>query len=540
MLSVTNLEKRFADRLVFEQVGFTVNPGDRVGLVGPNGAGKTTLFAIIAGDLAPDSGAVTLTARATIGYLRQGFADRPEATLADLLDVPVHGLLAANRRLDEAAAALAEPAVDGAGDATLTAYVDALAAFEAAGGYAMLDSLETMLAALGLPGVDLATPAANLSGGEKTRAGLSALLARKPDLLLLDEPTNHLDPQALEWLEDFVAGYPGTIVVVSHDRAFLDRVATQIFELDDRLLTAYPGNYGDYLAAKDAAAEAQALAYGREQREISRVQEAIRKNAHYANTIELGTIDFAIRAKAKRIARAATVRTRRLERQLESGEMAEKPRRRWGLALDLGDVPENGRDVAILDGIDVTLGGKSILRGVDLHIRDGERVVLTGQNGAGKSTLLRLISGDLTPDAGSVRLGAGVVVGRFAQEQETVARDRTVLDQVRAVANISETDARNLLHLFLFGGDTVFALAGDLSYGERARLALALLTLKGANFLLLDEPLNHLDLQAREQFEEALTQYSGTLLMVLHDRYATERLATRVLAVEAGNLRQII
>ncbi len=538
MLSVSNLAKRFAERLVFEDIGFTVNPGDRIGLVGPNGAGKTTLFRILTGDLAPDSGAVGIALRTEIGHLRQGFADQPEATLGDLLDVPAHGLFTAHRDLDAATAALADPAVDA--DEGLTAYDHTLAAFEAAGGYAMLDRVETLLANLGLPTLDFTTPAANLSGGEKTRAGLAALLARQPDLLLLDEPTNHLDPQALDWLEDFVTAYPGAIVVVSHDRAFLDRVATQIFELDSGHLTVYHGNYTDHLAAKDAAAAAQAMAYGREQREIARVQQALRKNAHYANTIELGTIDFAIRAKAKRIARSATVRERRLERQLESGEMTERPQRRWGLALDLGEVPENGRDVAILEDIDISLGGRPILRDVDLHIRDGERVVLTGQNGSGKSTLLRLISGDLTPDAGAIRLGAGVVVGRFAQEQETVVLDRSVLDQVRAVATLSETEARNLLHLFLFGGETVFKLAGDLSYGERARLALAILTLKGANFLLLDEPLNHLDLQAREQFEEALTRFSGTLLMVLHDRYATERLATRVLAVADGHLHQVI
>ncbi len=536
MLTVSNLAKQFAGQRIFEHVGFSVNPGDRIGLVGPNGAGKTTLFAILAGDLAQDSGAVSIATRTEVGYLRQGFADRPEATLADLLDIPANGLLAAHEELDRAIASLS--ASDD--EAALQTYDSAMARFEDAGGYAMLDSLETMLSALGLPGIDLSTPAANLSGGEKTRAGLAALLARKPDLLLLDEPTNHLDPQALSWLEDFVASYQGAIMIVSHDRAFLDRVATQIFELDEGHMTIYHGNYSDYLAAKDAAAEAQAIAYGREQREIARVQAAIRKNAGYANSIELGTIDFAIRAKAKRIARAATVREKRLERQLESGEMTERPQRRWGLALDLGDVPENGRDVAILDDITVTLGDRKILDGVDLHIRDGERVVLTGQNGSGKSTLLRVIDGEITPDSGTLRIGTGVVIGRFAQEQETVDPSRTVLEQVRRFGTLSETDARNFLHLYLFGGDTVFKLAGDLSYGERARLALALLTLKGANVLLLDEPLNHLDLHARDQFEEALSSFSGTLLMVLHDRYATERLATRVLTVEGGRVREYV
>lgn len=537
MLSVSYLSKHFADRLVFEQVSFNINSGDRVGLVGPNGTGKTTLFAILAGDLRPDSGAVSLDPKASLGYLRQGFADQPEATLADLLDVPSHGLMRARARLDTATEALADPNADQ--DAALAAYDQALAAFEDAGGYPALDALDTMLAGLGLPGLDLSRPASTLSGGEKTRAGLAALLARKPDLLLLDEPTNHLDPDALDWLEKFVLDYPGAIVLVSHDRAFLDGVATEIFELDEAKLTIYHGNYSAFLRAKNAAAEAQEIAYARQQREIARVEDEIRKLAGYASSIEHGTIDFAIRAKAKRIARSATVRERRLERQLESGDAVEKPKRRWGLALDLGEGPQSGQDVAILDGVDVSLGGRPVLCDVDLHIRDGERVVLVGPNGAGKSTLLRVVTGEQRPDAGTVRLGSGVVVGLFAQEQETVALDRSPLEQVRAVAAMSETEARTFLHLYLFGGDTVFQRAGNLSYGERARLALALLTLRGANFLLLDEPLNHLDLPARERFEEALARFNGTLLMVLHDRYATERLATRVVELRNGRLREI-
>ena len=536
MLSVSDVSLRFGDRPVLDRISFNVNAGDRLGLVGPNGAGKSTLLAILTRALSPDSGSVSLAPGTTVGHLRQGFADLPGATLADLLDAPTRGLLTAQRRLESATATFTDPAADQ--DVTLAAYDVALATFEARGGYAALDDLFALLDGLGVGGVDLTTPVDALSGGQKTRAGLAALLASRSALLLLDEPTNHLDADALHWLERFVQGYRGAVLVVSHDRAFLDSVITTVLDLDvaTHTLTSYAGNYSAYLAAKRAAEEAQADVYARQQREIARIEQDIRVVASHALATEKSTHHFFPRARAKRVARTAKVRERKLERQLASEEMVDKPERRWGLALDFAERAESGRDVAIVEAADVELGGRRILQDIDLHIRFGERLALTGPNGSGKSTLVRLLVGELEPSAGHVRLGAGVIPGRYAQEQETVDLNRTVLDQARAAAPLSETEARTFLHGYLFGGDAVHARAGDLSYGERARLALALLALSGANFLLLDEPLNHLDLPSRERFEEALTRFGGTLLVVLHDRYAVERLATRVLELRNGRL----
>ena len=539
MFTATNLSKRFGDDLILDSISFSLNRGDRIGLVGPNGAGKTTLLAIIAGDLEPDSGTSSRTPGTQIGYLRQGFADLPEGTLADLLDIPTDGLLSASRHLDSATAALADD--DRNPDDVAAAYERALDRFDAAGGYEALDRLTALLHQLGLPEDDLSRSLATLSGGQKTRAGLAGLLAADPDLLLLDEPTNHLDLDALDWLAGFLAAYDGALLVVSHDRGFLDTIATTIFELDPdiRSLTTYPGNYSDYVAARRAAEATQREAYGRQQRDIARIERDIRQTASAAKGIEKGTDNDHWRRIAKKVARTAKVRERKLERLLDSEERIDKPERHWGLALTFDDVGDGARDVAILDAVSVSLGGKPVLHDVDLHLRGGDRVALIGPNGAGKSTLVRVLSDELAPDNGTVRLGPGVQVGHFSQEQGTLDLDRTVLAQARSAAPGSETELRTFLHRFLFGGDMVHRRVGDLSYGERARLMLALLVLRGATLLLLDEPLNHLDVGAREQFEQALAQFDGTILMVLHDRFAIERLATRVVELRAGHLREI-
>jgi ATP-binding cassette subfamily F protein 3 len=379
-----------------------------------------------------------------------------------------------------------------------------------------------------------------LSGGQKTRAGLAALLASKPSILLLDEPTNHLDIDALDWLESLIASYRGAVLIVSHDRAFLDRTATSIFELDadTHKLTTYAGNYGDYLVAKAAEELAVAQAYERQQREIARIEQDVRAVAGHALKTERATQDDFLRGRAKKVARTAKVRERKLERLLDSSDRIDRPERKWGLALSFADGAETSRDVVIVDNATVELGDKRILKGVDLHIRAGDRIAVTGPNGGGKTTLVRLLAGLITPVSGVVKIGPSVVPGLYAQEQETVNSHLSVLEQARAAAPLSETEARNFLHQFLFGGDMVFRPASELSYGERARLALALLVLRGANFLVLDEPLNHLDLPSRERFEQALAQFEGTLLIVLHDRYAIERITNRVIVILDGHLRE--
>lgn len=534
MLTVNDLAKRFGDTLLFDHVSFSINPGDRIGLVGPNGAGKSTLLRMLVGDDPRDGGAISISPSTTVGYLRQGFADVPNGSLADLLDIPTHGLLTAHRALEAATAAFGDVALDPAVASDAFAY--ATDRFEALGGYGALAELEGLLDRFGLGDMALDRPLAALSGGQKTRAGLAGLLATRPDVLILDEPTNHLDSEALTWLEDFLVDYPGAVLIVSHDRGFLDAVVTGIFELDPQAnaLKQYAGGYSAYVAAKRHEEAAAQEAWQRQQVEVARVKRDIQALESRARTIEASTIDYAVRKKAAKIARPGVVRKKKLERMLESEDAAVRPERRWGMALDLAGSAEGARDVVVLSGVRVAFEGREVLKGVDLLVRHGERVAVLGPNGSGKTTLMRVIAGELAPDAGNLRIGANVKVGYFSQEQQTLQLDRTILDHARVAAAMSESDLRTFLHKFLFGGDAVHRRVRNLSYGERARLMLALLVLRGTTLLLLDEPLNHLDIQAREEFEQALEKFPGTILAVLHDRYTVQRLATRVIELRDG------
>jgi ATP-binding cassette, subfamily F, member 3 len=537
MFTVNDVSRRFGDTLLFEHVTFSINPGDRIGLIGPNGSGKSSLLRILTGEDAPDTGHVHVAPGATLGYLRQGFSDIPDGTIADLIDIPAKGLLAANHRMETATSALGSPAsVDPA--VAAEAFTRAMDAFEARGGYAAMAQLEAYLDRFGLADVPMERTLASLSGGQKTRAGLAALLITRPDLLVLDEPTNHLDADALEWLASFLKGYTGAMVIVSHDRAFLDAIATEILfiDRDSCSATLYPGNYSHFLATKRHEEEEAEAEWMRQQATVARITRDIRAAEGKARSIESSTIDYAIRKKAAKIARPAVVRKKKLERMLESADAAERPERHWGLSLDFGEPAGGARDALVLDDVHVSLGEKTVLVGADLHIRHGDRVALLGGNGSGKTTLMRVITGEVQPDSGRVRVGTGVRVGYFAQEQQTLDPRLTVLEQASREASMTEGELRAELHKFLFGGETVHRNIADLSYGERARLMLALLVLQETSLLLLDEPMNHLDIDARQEFEEALVAFPGTMLMVLHDRYAVERLATRVVEIREGRI----
>jgi ATP-binding cassette, subfamily F, member 3 len=536
MFMINDVSKRFGDTLLFEHVTFSINPGDRLGLVGPNGAGKSTLLRILTGDLAPDTGSVFRPAGISIGYLRQGFSDIPHGTLGDLIDVPTGGLVRAHDAVEQSTASFGDQEVDPLDAAdTLERASDE---FEALGGYTTLAELEALLDRFGLTDVQMDRPLSTLSGGQKTRAGLAGLLVTRPDILMLDEPTNHLDADALAWLSSFLADYPGAILIVSHDRAFLDDVATAILALDDRekTITRYAGNYSDFIAAREHEAEEAEAAWHRQQVTVARIKRDIQAAESKSRSIESSTIDYAVRKKAAKIARPAVVRKKKLQRMLDSEEAAERPERRWRLSLDFANPDGGARDVVRIEGASVRLGDRSVLEDVDLQVRHGDRVALLGANGSGKTTLMRLIAGDLEPDSGVVRIGPNVRVGYFAQEQQTLDPKRTILDHARQAASMPEGELRAELHKFLFGGEMVHRRVAELSYGERARLMLSLLVLRGTTVLLLDEPMNHLDLDAREEFEEALASFGGTIIMVLHDRYSVERLATRVVLLEAGRL----
>jgi ATP-binding cassette subfamily F protein 3 len=534
MLSVTNLSRGFGGRAILESISFLINRGERAGLIGPNGAGKSTLLRIIAGLERADSGSVSLSPGERVGMLRQGFADLADGTLADLLDLPTSGLASAAAALD-----VTLQTSDGS-DAWLLRYDAAQTHFDVLGGYTRVAELETLLAALGLGHRPWGTPLADLSGGEKTRAGLAALINSRPEFLLLDEPTNHLDAEGQRFLAELLRDYDGGILIVSHDRRFLDEVATRLLILDDQGtgMEQFAGNYSAWREAKEREADSQAAAYRRQQEEIARIRGDIRAVASHAQATEKATTNDYLRGRSKKVARTAVVRAKKLERMLESTEMVVKPDRRWTMAAEFAPAVESGRDVVALHDARVVLGDRLVLDDVDLLIRAGDRIAVTGPNGAGKTTLLKLIAGELEPTSGRVRLGANVRPGWFAQEQETLNLNLSPVQLVRLRSEMSEGEARAFLHRFLFTAANVLIPVRALSYGERSRLALALLVLEGCNLLLLDEPLNHLDITSREQFEQALSEFDGTLVIVLHDEFAAERICTRFLQVGEGRVTE--
>ncbi len=545
MLQVSNVSKSFGDNLIFEKVSFTVNAGQRVGLVGPNGCGKTTLLRIILGELQPDTGSAWLSpGNARAGYLAQALEYQPGQTVGQVLKGARAGLIEAQRRLKALSVEMAAAQGDELAR-LLEEYDRALDAFERLGGYQVEARGDAVLDGLDLGSLDQDTPVEILSGGQKTRLGLARLLLSGlsgQSLLLLDEPTNHLDIEALEWLEGFLQSFEGGTLIVSHDRTFLDRTVTAILEMDPLTRTAneYPGNYSDYVRAKEREREKHWAAYKEQREYIAHLRGTIDAKKGYAKSIELGTIDFGPRKIAKMIARKAVVQQRRLERLLDSEECIDKPEQSWQMKLEFVDTPPSGRDVLHLEDVAMGFGGTELFRDVNLTLRAGDRIVLVGPNGAGKTTLARLVRGELAPLAGRGRLGAGVKLGYYAQEQEGLDPESTPYETIRAVAPLNQTRVRSFLHYFLFGGDDVFQPVGSLSYGERARLVLARLVAQGCNFLLLDEPINHLDIPSRERFEQAMAAFEGTVLAIVHDRYFIERFATGLWAIEGGTIRTYV
>ncbi len=539
MLQASNVSKSFGDNLIFERVSFTVNRGERAGLVGPNGCGKTTLLKIILGEVSPDSGSAWLSpASVRVGYLAQALEYEPGQTVGQVMKAAVAGLSTAEQHV----VALSGRMAGAQGDELrrlMAEYDRALDTFERLGGYTLEARTDAILDGLGLCDLDQDTPVEILSGGQKTRLGLARLLLSNPDLLLLDEPTNHLDIEALEWLEQFLQRLPGAALIVSHDRTFLDRTVSVILEMDPlaHSVTVYPGTYSDYVESKEREREKQWAAYKDQQEFIAHLQSTLAAKKGYARSIEQGTIDFGPRKIAKGIARKAVVQQRRLQRLLDSEDRIDRPERTWQMKLEFVDTPSSGRDVLVLEGVTMGFGDQELFRDVNLTLRAGERIALIGPNGSGKTTLARLILGELEPLAGRVRLGVGVRPGYYAQEQEDLDPETTPYEAIRAVAPMNQTKARTFLHYFLFRGDEVFLPVGSLSFGERARLVLACLVAQGCNFLVLDEPINHLDIPSRSRFEQAMTAFQGTILAIVHDRYFIERFATGLWSVQGGTIR---
>jgi ATP-binding cassette subfamily F protein 3 len=445
----------------------------------------------------------------------------------------------------EAAAEVERLAMASAFDpARLPEYQAALDRLEALGGTSPINLRDNILQNLGLDQVPLNSPIATLSGGQKTRLGLAKVLLGVPNLLLLDEPTNHLDLPMLKWLEERLSNFTGAVLLVSHDRVFLDRAVNRVLYLDPQTHTVrgYAGNYTRYMEDSLAEHERQWDVYQQQEAEIRRMKHDIARTMEQARSVERSTTPRQpnVRRIAKKVANKAKSREKKLDRFLDSDERVEKPRPSWQMKVDFGDLPESGKDVLRLDNVSVGYGERVLLRDVSLSMRHGERIALIGENGAGKSTLVKTIVGQLQPLQGEVRLGVNVRVGYFAQEQDVLDPNSTPLLSLQATVPMNDTEARSFLHFFLFTGDQPLTLNQALSYGERARLMLALLVAQGCNFLILDEPLNHLDIPSRTQFEKALTNFEGTALAVVHDRYFIQGFASRVWAVEGEHVLEYL
>ena len=510
LLTIQNIQKYFGAELCLRNISCVLDAQDRAGIIGENGVGKTTLIKIITGELYPDDGIVTLAHGATVGYLEQNSVLDPACTVYGEMENAFRSVLDAMDEMKRLERQMAECPGD---HMLLERHAQLSAVVDAADGYNMDTQIKKILNGMAFPAPDYQKSVAVLSGGEHTRLCLAKLLLQKPDLLILDEPTNHLDFETMEWLESYLKTYPGAILVVSHDRYFLDAVCNRIFEIEDNTLTAYKGNYSAYLPQKEAAVALQQKQHDADMEKAAKLEDYIARNLVRASTTKM--------AQSRR-------------KQLEKMEITEAPRTshtdlKFRFTFDV--TPYN--EILTAKNISVTLGGKRLVEGLDLLVKRGERLVIAGPNGAGKSTLLRVLDGKLRPQAGTVRLGAGAKPSVFEQQQ--LRRGGTVISTIwDKYPKFTELEVRSHLAKLNFRGEDVFKPCSALSGGELARLRFAEILLEKPNLLFLDEPTNHLDIYTRESLGAALASYEGTLVLVTHDRYLMNSLACPILFIENG------
>lgn len=516
ILSCQNISKAFVENQVLKNVSFHIEDHEKAAIVGINGAGKTTLLRIIVGEMTPDDGQVVLAKDKTLGYLAQNSTvDTSHTIYEELLSVKADLL-----RLEEKIRECENNMKHADGDALedlMKQYTSLTHAFETGGGYLYRSELVGVLKGLGFTEDEFSKPVATLSGGQKTRVALGRLLLQNPDLIILDEPTNHLDMNSIAWLETYLLNYKGAVLIVSHDRYFLDRIAGKVIEIDQSKATTFIGNYSDYAIKKEQLRVAAWNAYMNQQREIKHQEEVIEKLKSFN--------------REKSIKRAES-----REKMLDKIEVIEKPSEvRTDMKLTLTPRILSGNDVLTVEHLSKSFDSHKLFTDVNFEIKRGEHVAIIGDNGSGKTTLLKILNGLVPADQGTFRLGSNVEIGYYDQEHHVLHSEKTLFEEISDdYPYLNNTQIRNVLAAFLFTGEDVFKRISDLSGGERGRVSLAKLVLSNANFLILDEPTNHLDIMSKEILEDALNGYEGTILYVSHDRYFINRTAHRILDLTEG------
>ena len=518
ILSCQNISKAFSENIVLENVNFHIEDYEKAAIVGINGAGKTTLLRIVVGEMTPDSGSVTLSKDKSLGYLAQNGAVDTANTIYDELLSVKQDLIDIERRIRECEASM-QTAEGSWLENLMRQYSNLTHAFETGGGYIYRSELAGVLKGLGFAEEEFDKSVSTLSGGQKTRVALGKLLLQKPDLIILDEPTNHLDMNSIAWLETYLLNYKGAVIIVSHDRYFLDKIATKVIEIDQTKSTSFLGNYSDYAVKKEQLRAAAMNAYLNQQREIKHQEEVIEKLRSFN--------------REKSIKRAES-----REKMLDKIEVLDKPTEaRTDMRLTLTPRRQSGGDVLTVENLSKSFGDNFLFDNVSFEIKRGEHVAIIGDNGTGKTTLLKILNQLLPPDKGLFRLGTNVEIGYYDQEHHVLHSEKTLFEEIADdYPTLTNTEIRNVLAAFLFTGEDVFKRICDLSGGERGRVSLAKLMLGNANFLILDEPTNHLDIMSKEILEDALNSYEGTVLYVSHDRYFINRTASRILDLTAHRL----
>jgi len=517
VLSASGVCKSYGITDILKDVSFSVEEGDKVGILGVNGAGKTTLFRLITGEEQPDAGDIYISRQTGLAYMQQHAEYTSEKTAEEEVLSVFEDLIEEEKRLRELELQLAEDP----SEENILRFNNTQERFIERGGMTFRGRTRSALIGLGFSEEEIHLPLNAISGGQRTRALIAKLLLGEAKVLLLDEPTNHLDVKAIAWMEDFLSSYKGTVLVISHDRFFLDRVTNKIFEVENCTLKRYNGNYSHYVVQKEQDRIAERRAYEQKRKEVERLQGIIEQQKRWNREKNLVTA----RSKQKAIDRI----------EADMVKPAEDPEEiKFKFKAEHGA----GNDILIVEGMEKSFDGVPLLKDVNVHIKRGERVFLLGDNGCGKTTLMRMILGETSSDGGECELGARVITGYYDQAQSDMDPNKSALDTVYdALPHMTLGMVRSALAAFLFKGDDVYKLVGDLSGGERARVALCRLMLSKCNFLLLDEPTNHLDIASKEALENALSEYDGTMLMISHDRYFINKLADRIYAIENGTVK---